>query len=86
MPEQIGPDEVTAAAGRIGGRIRNVPISRLTGSDLASFGGASELILVHEYLQHTGSFKARGAMNLAEYHRGASTMPDAGVVIAPFAP
>jgi threonine dehydratase len=79
--EQIGPEEVTEAAGRITGRVRTAPISRLTGADRSAFGGA-EVVLVHEYLQHTGSFKARGAMNLAEFHRAAGSMPDAGVVIA----
>lgn len=81
MPEQIGRDEVTAAAGRIAGLTRAVPISRLTGADRSPYGGA-EVVLVHEYLQHTGSFKARGAMNLAEFHRAEASMPEAGVVIA----
>ena len=42
----------------------------------------AEVLLVHEYLQHTGSFKARGAINLAEWHRLAGSMPSAGVAIA----
>ncbi|MEO7289007.1 MAG: serine/threonine dehydratase [Jatrophihabitantaceae bacterium] len=41
-----------------------------------------EIMLIHEYLQHTGSFKARGAANLAETHRLAASMPKAGVCIA----
>lgn len=77
----IGPLEVAAAADRIAGRVRGALISRLAGPDREPFGGA-EVWLVHEYLQHTGSFKARGAINLAEVHRAAGSMPEAGVVIA----
>lgn len=35
-----------------------------------------------EYLQHTGSFKARGAANFVAAHVEAGTMPKAGIVIA----
>ncbi len=41
-----------------------------------------ELVLALELMQHTGTFKARGAANLAAYHLDAGTMPDAGIVIA----
>ncbi len=33
-------------------------------------------------MQHTGSFKARGAQNFLQAHRDAGTLPDAGVTIA----
>ncbi|MFD0351701.1 pyridoxal-phosphate dependent enzyme [Kitasatospora aburaviensis] len=33
-------------------------------------------------MQHTGSFKARGAQNFIEAHRDAGTLPEAGVTIA----
>ncbi|KUM95738.1 threonine dehydratase [Streptomyces yokosukanensis] len=35
-----------------------------------------------EFMQHTGSFKARGAQNFIQAHRDAGTLPDAGVTIA----
>jgi len=35
-----------------------------------------------EFLQHTGSFKARGARNFLAAHAEAGTLPDAGVTIA----
>ena len=38
--------------------------------------------LALEFIQHTGSFKARGAANFTTAHVEAGTMPDAGVTIA----
>jgi threonine dehydratase len=35
-----------------------------------------------EYMQHTGTFKARGAANLAAAHVQGGTMPEAGITIA----
>ncbi|HEX3732012.1 MAG TPA: pyridoxal-phosphate dependent enzyme [Mycobacteriales bacterium] len=37
---------------------------------------------MNEFSQHTGTFKARGAANLAEFHLRQDNMPAAGVVIA----
>lgn len=60
------------------------PSSQLTqGKDAAwpsSTTAGSGLAL--EYLQHTGSFKARGAQNFIQAHLAAGTLPDAGVTIA----
>ncbi|MCR6492496.1 threonine/serine dehydratase [Cellulomonas sp. P24] len=79
----IGPDDVRAAAARIAGRVRPVALAHV------SSGGGGPTPFEHadvsfalEMLQHTGTFKARGAANLAAYHVAAGTMPDAGVVIA----
>ncbi|MFD7975217.1 serine/threonine dehydratase [Streptomyces sp. NPDC059071] len=41
-----------------------------------------ELFLALEFLQHTGSFKARGARNFLQAHREAGTLSEAGVTIA----
>ncbi|MFF6777119.1 serine/threonine dehydratase [Streptomyces sp. NPDC012637] len=41
-----------------------------------------ELFFALEFLQHTGSFKARGARNFLQAHREAGTLPAAGVTIA----
>ena len=35
-----------------------------------------------EFLQHTGSFKARGALNFIQHHRDAGSLPAPGVTIA----
>jgi threonine dehydratase len=68
--------DVDAAAARIAGRVRTTPLIQLDG-DLASRG-----VLKLEQLQHTGSFKARGAFNriLAVSEQGA--LGDGGVVAA----
>ncbi len=65
--------EITAAAKRIAPHVRHTPTLDV---GLAGLGFPVSLKL--EHMQHTGSFKARGAFNtlLAE------TVPDAGVVAA----
>lgn len=74
----IGPADVKAAAGRIAASVRPVTLSEL---DPGTFGIA-RVLLAHEYMQHTGSFKARGAANLAAFHLDAASMPEAGITIA----
>jgi len=74
----IGPSDVATAADRIAGRIRGVLLAPV---DPGTFGTA-QVSLAYEFHQHTGTFKARGAANLATFHLAAGTMPEAGVVIA----
>jgi threonine dehydratase len=74
----IGPADVAAAAERIRDRVRRVDLSRLDPGTYAIPSG----LLAYEFTQHTGSFKARGAANLASFHVEAATMPAAGVTIA----
>jgi threonine dehydratase len=68
----ITQDDVRKAQERIDGRVRRTPV-------LAAGPG---LTFKLEYLQHTGSFKARGALNnvLSAYERG--DVGPAGVVAA----
>jgi threonine dehydratase len=68
----IEPDDVRAAAERIGARIRRTPVLELGERD-----GASVVVKV-ELLQHTGSFKPRGAFNKLL----SSEVPTAGVIAA----
>jgi threonine dehydratase len=68
----VGPRDVRAAAERIAGRIRRTPV--LEPGDLT---GASVLAKL-ELLQHTGSFKPRGAFNKLL----SSAVPAAGVIAA----
>lgn len=85
--KQFGADplsysDITDAAERIAGRVRPVtvtPAERVTAS-----GGSGEYVLhfALEYMQHTGSFKARGAQNFLRFHHAAGTLPRAGVTIA----
>lgn len=74
----IGPADVRAAAERIAGTIRPVALSELGPGAF----GAGRVLLAHEYMQHTGSFKARGATNMAAFHQDAASMPAAGITIA----
>ncbi|RZU52801.1 L-threonine ammonia-lyase [Krasilnikovia cinnamomea] len=64
-------DDVRAAAERIAGRVRRTPVLR-----------DGPALFKLEYLQHTGSFKARGMLNriLAAAQRG--ELPPAGIVAA----
>jgi threonine dehydratase len=67
----IDRSDVAAAARRIGGRVRRTPVieTRLLGVPL---------LLKLELLQHTGSFKPRGALNRIL----GATVPAAGVIAA----
>lgn len=69
--------DVKTATDRIGGHIRPVTVTP------ADPGGEPyELHLALELLQHTGSFKARGAQNFLLAHREEGTLPAAGITIA----
>lgn len=70
--------DVKDAADRIAGDIRPVTVAPV---DPATFGTA-QVWLALEFMQHTGSFKARGAANFVTAQLAAGTMPTAGVVIA----
>ncbi|MFB6891404.1 threonine/serine dehydratase [Kitasatospora sp. NPDC056327] len=86
--QQLGYEDIKAAAERIAGRVRPVALAPGDGTGGTGDAGAvgtpagPELWLALEYLQHTGSFKARGAQNFLRTHREAATLPDAGVTIA----
>ncbi|WP_405003721.1 threonine/serine dehydratase [Kitasatospora purpeofusca] len=91
MRHQLGYDDIKAAAERIAGHVRPVAVAPAEGlgdtratqnSQGAKGARGAELWLALEYLQHTGSFKARGAQNFLRAHREAGTLPDAGVTIA----
>ncbi|MFF0215492.1 serine/threonine dehydratase [Streptomyces vinaceus] len=72
MEQQLDHAAVRAAADRIAGSVRPVAVAP----------AAEGLWFALEYLQHTGSFKARGARNFLAAHRDAGTLPDSGVTIA----
>ncbi|MDH6140572.1 threonine dehydratase [Kitasatospora sp. GP30] len=73
---QLGYGDIKAAGDRIAGRIRPVTVVP------ADLGGSGEVWLALEFMQHTGSFKARGAQNFIQAHRDAGTLPEPGVTIA----
>ncbi|GGX00018.1 serine/threonine dehydratase [Streptomyces noursei] len=76
MP-QLTYGDVKSAATRIAGQVR--PVS-LAPADPDASGG--QVWFACEFMQHTGTFKARGAANFTTAHRETGTMPEAGVVIA----
>jgi threonine dehydratase len=67
---------IRAAAARIAPHIRRTPVLEVDGADFGLPG--SRLAFKLEFLQHAGSFKARGAFN----HLLTRSIPDAGVVAA----
>ncbi|MFF4699948.1 threonine/serine dehydratase [Streptomyces chattanoogensis] len=69
---------VQEAADRIRGVVRPVTLAR---ADDKAFG-ASQVWMAMEFMQHTGSFKARGALNFLGANAAVGFKPDAGVVIA----
>ncbi|MEU9984105.1 serine/threonine dehydratase [Streptomyces sp. NPDC050856] len=69
---------VAQARERVEGLVRPVSLSPLG----PGVPGEGQVYLALEFMQHTGSFKARGALNFALAHADAGAMPEAGVVIA----
>jgi threonine dehydratase len=67
--------QVAEAHGRIEGRVRRTPVARIEGGVL----GDEPLALKLELVQHTGSFKARGALSALV---SGAPLPAAGVVAA----
>ena len=66
---------IEAAARRIAGHVRRTPVVDV---ESRGFGTAGEIVLKLECLQHTGSFKPRGALN----RMLSVTIPAAGVIAA----
>lgn len=85
---QLTYGDIEAATDRIAGRVRPVVLSPTDPGEFPGGPGggraaeACEVWLALEFMQHTGSFKARGAQNFLQAHREAGTLPGAGVTIA----
>ncbi len=71
----ISKQEIQQASQRIAGHIRHTPVLALEEN---AFGIAAQVFLKLEILQHTGSFKPRGAFNCIL----SSKVPEAGVIAA----
>ncbi|GAA4889150.1 threonine/serine dehydratase [Streptomyces coeruleoprunus] len=78
MPQVLTPADIKTAADRIAGRVRPVVLAARDHDPR----DPAEVWFALEFLQHTGSFKARGALNFLRAHHEAGTLPDAGVTIA----
>src|ERR1700722_2044751 len=75
----ITGSEVRAAAARIAGHVRVTPLIE---ADERAFPPAAKVWLKLEQLQHTGSFKVRGAFNRILSAAAQGRLPAAGVVAA----
>ncbi len=75
----IGPADVAAAVGRVAGHVRRTPVARL---EAGALGVPLAWGVKLEHVQHSGSFKARGAFNRVLAARDDGSMPTAGVVAA----
>jgi len=71
--------DVEAAAHRIAGRVRRTPVAEL---DPDVFAPAGRVWLKLEFMQHSGSFKARGAFNRILAAAEAGELPAEGVIAA----
>lgn len=71
----VGRGDIEAAADRIAPHVRRTPVVE---PGAGAFGVQAPLVLKLELLQHTGSFKTRGAFNKML----ASDVPEAGVIAA----
>ncbi|WP_405017123.1 serine/threonine dehydratase [Kitasatospora sp. NBC_00070] len=73
MQQSLTFADVEQAGRRIAGRARPVAVAPYD---------SGQVWVATEFMQHTGSFKARGAVNFLAAHREAGTLPTAGVTIA----
>lgn len=71
----IGRPEIEAAAARVAPHVRRTPVIEL---DPTTLGTPAPIVLKLECLQHTGSFKPRGAFNRIL----SAAVPAAGVIAA----
>jgi threonine dehydratase len=75
MAIAVGPEQITSARDRIAAHVRRTPVLELAPG---TFGVPGRLTLKLELVQHTGSFKPRGAFNKLL----SSEVPDSGVIAA----
>lgn len=71
----VTPEDIRRARDRIDGRVRRTPVAELGDG---AFGVPGRIALKLELLQHTGSFKPRGAFN----RMLSADVPDVGVIAA----
>ncbi|MEY9956716.1 threonine/serine dehydratase [Streptacidiphilus sp. MAP5-52] len=83
--------DIKTGADRIRGLVRPVTVAQLDPGSIVTApvdplddrpDTPARVYLALEFMQHTGSFKARGAANFLVSHHEAGTLPEAGVAIA----
>jgi threonine dehydratase len=91
MVHQLTYGDIKAATDRIAGHVRPVTLAPVDPGAIRTAHRdplddrapqPCEVWFALEFMQHTGSFKARGAQNFLQAHRDADALPDAGVTIA----
>jgi threonine dehydratase len=75
MPFPVTRDDIEAAAARLASRVRTTPVIDV---DVPTPAGPAQVVLKLELMQHTGSFKPRGAFNRVL----SAEVPDAGLIAA----
>ncbi len=78
MAGSVTRQDVEAAWGRIAPHVRRTPVIEVAAEDLGLDAALAPVTLKLEHLQHSGSFKARGARN----NLMVEDVPPAGVVAA----
>jgi threonine dehydratase len=78
-PAVITRSDVEAAATRIAGWVRQTPVAEI---DPGAYAPAGAVWLKLEFMQHTGSFKPRGAFNRILAAAEAGELPPEGVIAA----
>ena len=76
LDQELSSSQIAAAAARLAPHVRRTPVLMVDGADL----GLPDIAIAFklEFMQHAGSFKARGAFN----HLLSRQVPAAGVVAA----
>ncbi|GAA4350672.1 threonine/serine dehydratase [Angustibacter luteus] len=82
MSPSLSLGDVMAARGRIEGSVRRTPVAEVDPAALGVAGGPDPFWLKLELLQHSGSFKARGAFNRLLSARESGHLTSTGVVAA----
>lgn len=81
--DQLSPSDITEAGERIAGLVRAPAVVRFAPEEAsASVGADVDVSMVLEFMQFTGSFKARGAANFVLAHAANGTLPPGGIAIA----
>ncbi|MBO0849177.1 MAG: pyridoxal-phosphate dependent enzyme [Pseudonocardia sp.] len=79
----LSPADTTEAGDRIAGLVRTPAVARFAPEEVSARVGADvDLSMVLEFMQFTGSFKARGAANFVLAHAANGTLPPGGIAIA----
>ncbi|NGO75248.1 threonine/serine dehydratase [Streptomyces sp. YC504] len=91
MNSPVAYGDIKAATDRVNGHIRPITLAPLDPGAIRTAlrdplddqaPTPCRVWAAMEFMQHTGSFKARGAQNFIQAHKEAGTLPAAGVTIA----